>query len=232
MDRRGYLAAVGIAVAPSIGGCLGDDTPGGGTDGTDGTDGDGTSDGTDDDGTDDGDGTDEQGAGGAIDERFDCADADRPTPDVATGVDREVTIGNETTVHESVGSVEYPDPPADVDGEAAREFVREHERAYQRNSYAERYGEDLIELDVMVEAVASLDRYDDVETVRVDFAVHVAAITDGGLVTTEPAGEAAAYAIDDTGLARAETEYRDLIDGSISEETTDPFEEGEILACF
>lgn len=214
MDRRTLLSGTGLLFSLPFGGCLGDPALSGSTD--------------------------EEGGGGETDdeterrisERFDCADAVRPEPDVTEGIEQEVTIDDETTVHESVGSVEYPDPPTEVDDETAREFVREHEHAYQRNEAVEKYGERLVELEVMTEEVELFERDGEIAIVRLDFAVHYVVVSDGGLVTTEPAGEAAVYAVDDTGLVRTDADYRGIVSGSIREETPDPLEEGTIVSCF
>lgn len=211
MKRRAVLSNLGLVVAVSLGGCSGDDSP------TDGKTGDGKT-------------TTEPPP--SVAERFDCESASRPMPDVPAGVEHEIESDGETTVYESVGSVAYPSPPTSLDDETARSFVAEYERAYQQNEYAERHGTDVVELDVMVESVETFDFHDDIRTVRVDFAVHFVVVSDGGVVMTEPAGEAAVYGLDSSGLVRAETAYRGNVDGSVREATPDPIQDGTLLVCF
>lgn len=213
MDRRTLLSGTGLLFSIPFGGCLADPT---------------LPENTDEEGS-EGENDDENER--PISEQFDCADAIRPEPDVPAGVEQEVTIDDETTVHESVGSTDYPTPPPEFDDDV-RGFLEEHERAYQRNEAAEKYGERLVELEVMMEGVELFDEDDEIVTVRLDFAVHFVVVDDGGLVTTEPAGEAAVYAVDDTGFVRTEADYREMLDGSIREETPDPLEEGTIVGCF
>ncbi|WP_135825251.1 hypothetical protein [Halorussus ruber] len=167
-----------------------------------------------------------------ISDRFDCAEAYRPTPDVAEGVEHEIEERGETTVYESVGSTEYPASPSSFDDDTVRTFVEEHERAYQRNEFVARRGDSVVDFEVMVEKTELLDFHDEITTVRLDFAVHFEAVSGDGVVMTEPAGEAAVYAIDGTGLVRTATEYRGNIEGSIRKQTPDPLEDGTLLVCF
>ena len=212
MMRRAAISTVGLTLAVSLGGCLSDD--GLTTSSTDAR-GETTAD-----------------PSPTIDEQFDCESASRPTPDVSAGVEDEIEMGGETSIYESVGSTDYPAPPAPLDLETVQPFVADFERAYQQNEYAERHGEDLVELDVMIEAVESFDFHDAIRTVRVDFAVHFVVVSDGGVVMTEPAGEAAVYGVDPTGLVRAVTAYRENIEDPVRDATPDPLQDGTLLVCF
>lgn len=212
MNRRAAISTLGLTLAVSVGGCLGGNEPA-----TDSTDADG--------------GTTTESLP-TIDEQFDCESAYRPTPDVLSGVEHEIEMDGETSVYESVGSTDYPAPPASLDREPVRSFVADFERAYQQNEYVERHGEDLVELDVMIEAVESFDFHDEIRTVRADFAVHFVVVSDDGVVMTEPAGEAAVYGVDPTGLVRAETTYRGNIAESVRDATPDPLQDGTLLVCF
>ncbi|USZ69716.1 hypothetical protein NGM10_16570 (plasmid) [Halorussus salilacus] len=227
MDRRELLASVGLSVCLPLGGCLGDGSGFGSAD--ESSDSDDrpteTTDATDDDET-------ETAAPNPVAERFGCSSAYRPESDVEAGVEHEVEVGDETEVYESVGSTDYPTPPAAFDGDAVETFVAEYEKVYQRNVYLDKHEDRLVEFDPMVEGVERFDFRDPVATVRVDFAVHFAAVSGDSVVMTEPAGEAAVYAVDETGLARTDAEYRGNVEGSVREATPDPLEDGDLLECF
>lgn len=212
MKRRAAISTVGLTLVVSLGGCLRGDGPT--TSSTDAM----------------GETTAESSP--TIDEQFDCESASRPTPDVLSGIEHDIEMDGETSVYESVGSTDYPPPPASLDRETVQPFVADFERAYQQNEYAERHGEDLVELDVMIESVESFGFHDEIRTVRVDFAVHFVVVSDGGVVMTEPAGEAAVYGVDPTGLVRAETAYRENIEDPVRDATPDPLQDGILLVCF
>lgn len=224
MNRRRLLSGIALPALLAFGGCLGD-----GTNRDSGTETDGNAN------TEDGSGTDGDEETAPIADRFDCSGAYRPETDVEAGVEHEVESGDETVVHESVGSTDYPDPPTDFgDEDAVETFVADHERAYQRHEYLATHGDRLVEFDARIEETEPLDFREGIATVRVDFSVHFAAVTgDGRVLMTEPVGEAAAYAVDETGIVRREAEYRDRIEGSVPENTPDPLAEPtRLLHCF
>lgn len=218
MNRRRFLSRIAPSALLAFGGCLG--VTGGGS-------------GTETDGTPD-DGDEEKGETASISDRFDCSWTYRPETDVEAGVEHEVESSDGTVVYESVGSTDYPDPPAEFDDEdAVRTFVADHERAYQRHEYLATHGDRLVEFDARIEETEPFDFHDDIATVRVDFSVHFAAVTNDGVLMTEPAGEAAVYAVDETGIVRTKAEYRDHVEGSLRENTPDPLEEAtRPLHCF
>lgn len=179
-----------------------------------------------------------EGTGGAeedeppISERFDCTEADRPTPDVAEGVEHEMEEHGGTTVYESVGSTEYPTPPSAFDEDTVGAFIEEHERTDQQNEFVERRGDNVVDFEVMIENAEIFDFHDEITTVRLDFAVHYEVVHEDVIEMTEPVGETVVYAIDETGFIRTETDYRGDIEGAIQEGTPDPLRDGELLGCF
>ena len=133
-----------------------------------------------------------------IAERFDCAAADRPEPDVEAGVEHEIERENgETVTYESVGSTMYPEPPDSRDTETIGEFLRAYETAYHRNYFAEIYSEELVRYSVEFDETEFIDRKDPISIVVLS--------SDVIMETLDLAGHSpvwAAYAIDETGLVR------------------------------
>lgn len=223
MNRRRLLSGVALPALLAFGGCLG-----GGTDGSSGTETSGSAD-DETNGTPEDDG---KGETPHISDRFDCSEAHRPETDVEAGVEHEVEFSDETVVYESVGSTGYPDPPAEFDGDPVRTFVADYERAYQRHEYLTTHGDRLVEFDARIEETELFDFRDGIATARVDFSIHFAAVSGEKVVMTEPVGEAAAYAVDETGIVRTAAEYRDHVEGPVREHTPGPLEEGSLLHCF
>lgn len=158
----------------------------------------------------------------SIAEKFECAAADRPRPDVEAGVEHEIERENgETVTYESVGSTMYPDPLDARDTEAIGEFLRAYETVYHRNYFAEIYDEELIRYGIEFDKTEFIDEKD-----HISIAILSSEVT---METLDVAGHSpvwAAYAIDETGLVR-----RDHLD---SEERDQPavLTEGQLHSCF
>lgn len=231
MNRRTLLSGVGLSIVLSFGGCSSDGEPFGNT--GENPNATGTNESEKKGSTDAGDGTAEAKEDEpSISEQFDCMKADRPTPDVAEGIEYTIEEHGETTVYESVGSTEYPTPPSVFDEDTVGAFIEEHEKAYQQNEFVERRGDSVVDFEVMIENTEIFDFHAEITTVRLDFSVHYEVVREGVIERTEPVGEAVVYAIDETGFIRTETDYRGNIEGPIREETPDPLKEGKLLGCF
>lgn len=158
----------------------------------------------------------------SVAERFDCAAADRPEPDVEAGVEHEIERENgETVTYESVGSTEYPEPPDSRNNEVIGEFLRAYETAYHRNYAAEIYGEELVRYSIEFDGTEFIDVTD-----HLSVAVLSSEVT---IETLDVAGHwpvSAAYAIDETGLVR-----RDYL-GPDEREQPEVLSGGQLHSCF
>lgn len=166
----------------------------------------------------------------SIEARFDCASAARPTPDVESGVVHEVeSEDGETVRYESVGSTEYPDPPAALNEEPVETFLREYEVAYRRNYLADVYGEGLVEFSIEYDDVTRATRNERIELYVLAyeevFRAFDPASPEGSMVSGHDPTRVA-YAIDETGLVRRD---RLGLDDPTGEEVLG---EGNIVACF
>lgn len=158
----------------------------------------------------------------SIADRFDCADAERPEPDVEAGAEITVeTETGETKRYETVGSTQFPHPPESLDADAVVRFLKEYEATYRQNYLADVHGEELIEFDIEFDDVRSLDREGDVQRFLL--------VSESVIRTVELAGHdprAVAYGIDSSGLVR--------LDRVEPDDRDDPeiLEDGTLTACF
>lgn len=160
-------------------------------------------------------------------ETFDCAEAFRPSPDVPAGVEREVTVGDDTRTVETVGSVSYPDPPDFSNNTEIRDYAVAHERAYVRNEHAAEYGRGLVQFSFGTRQEATVERLDGVAVVRFVYAYEYTWVdSESRLVAGHTGDIFAAYAIGEDGAARA-------VDGETTDdEAPHPIEDGSLVACF
>lgn len=174
------------------------------------------------------------GDGSPIAERFDCDDAERPEPDVESDVEFDIETEDGTESFTTVGSTEYPSPPNSFENGEIRSFLGAHEIAFRRNELVDRYGRGLVYFDTSVDDVDILDRHEGHKLTRIDYYEELETVTEEGEYEIGEGLAAAAYAIDETGLVRAETRHRNVRDSgtSLRDATPDPIEEGQLVACF
>ncbi|MCH7660658.1 MAG: hypothetical protein IH933_08790 [Euryarchaeota archaeon] len=208
MRRRTILAGAGVALSSSLVGCLDSNVIGGR-----------------DDGYPNNENHEYNGGESTISEQFDCSDAFRPEPNVEAGV-------AQNGGHESVGSTAYPTPPEALNVDTVPSFVRTHEKAYQQNEFVSSSGESLVGFNVRIEETELFDYHEGIAVVRLDFLVDLSTYSEGRLATTEAFGEAAVYAVDETGLVRVATDSLYTYDNSDQQETPDPLRTGTLLVCF
>ncbi|NHN46375.1 hypothetical protein G9464_02005 [Halostella sp. JP-L12] len=205
-SRRALIAQCSVSVSALAAGCLGDDVVSDGGTSTDPTTADGPS----------------------IAESFDCENASRPEPDVAGGVERELTVDGETRTETSVGSVDYPSAPDPSDDDAVVAYAAAHEEAYRRNDLAADNGEDLVGYGFSSRGSELVDRRDGVAFVRVEYVYYANVVRENAVVHADSPIYAATYAVSDWGVARAVGGTADA-DGGLDPH---PVEDGTLVACF
>jgi len=173
------------------------------------------------------------GDGPPIAERSDCGEANRPEPNVDSGVEFEVETEGGTETFTAVGSAEYPPPPESPGNGVIKSYVGDHEIAYRRNELVERYGRRLVAFEATIDATSVLDRSNERVLARVDLMIYAEFLDGDRGLQIGDGPVAAVYAIDETGAVRVEAQYHDPRSaGADGEGPPDPLEAGQLVACF
>lgn len=217
MDRRTVLAAVGTL---GFAGCVapGSDRERSGS-GPDGESGPGS-------------GSDGNG-GRSVRDCFD-GEPTRPECEVESDV-VEFEIDGETREYETAATIPYPDAPTDVPVERRGAYVGEFERAYvHHEALCDQHGSTTV-LRVSY-AVRRRERlaHDVAPTIVALLRAGTASkgITEGRLWVVDLAYEGIAYAVDETGVARAEFDGPVRPDGDgFRTQAPDPLTDGQLVAA-
>ncbi|WP_049927363.1 hypothetical protein [Halopiger goleimassiliensis] len=213
MHRRTMVTAVGIAMG-AIAGCLNDDSTGTGTPGDDGSDGEDTD--------------------GPIRERF----ADEPSrPECEKESESvEIEMGDETDTAETAATIPYPDPPTEVTGEAVLEYLEAFDEAYLTHDILcnDRRSGAILSIGYSLERRETFDWYDDVTVVFLQRAAGATSgVDEDGIMWQADIGySSVVYAIDETGLVRAEVDDPITGDEDLESQLPDPLEAGTLVAAF
>lgn len=208
MNRRGLLAVI-AAAATAAGGCVADEGP------------------TDDQST--GQSTDE-----AVVEQFDTG-PDRPECEKESEI-IEVEQAGETYEYETAATVPYPPEPESFDEATIASFVEEFDNAYVRHDVLcrGRSGE-ILNVSHSVEETVTLDWQDEISHFLIFRAAGASAgLDDSGAMWEAGIGySGVVYAIDETGVARAEFEDAAMLEPDQREDQApDPLENGYLVAEF
>lgn len=215
MKRRTLLAAAGTGTA-TLAGCLADGF-GFGDSGRNGSDARGN-----------------PPPGGGVVGRFE----DGPTrPECVVESEQiDVERDGESQTYETAATIPYPGPPDSFSTDAVVEYVEAFEEAYVTHDVlcGRRGGSHVLEIGFHVRDRETFARYEDITTV---FLLRAGAATSGvdrggGLWVADLAHEGVVYAVDGTGVARAEMEGGHPSEGEYERLAPDPLEEGRLVAVF
>lgn len=215
MRRRTVLTAAGTGTA-ALAGCLADGF-GFGDSGRNGSDARGSP----------------RPAGGVV-ARFE----DGPTrPECVVESERiEVERDGESQTYETAATTPYPGPPDSFSTDAVVEYVESFEEAYVTHDVlcGRRGGSHVLEIGFHVRDRETFEWYEDVTTVFLLRAGTAMAglDRDGSRWVAELAYEGVVYAVDGTGIARAEMESGHPSEGEYERLAPDPLEEGRLVAVF
>ena len=231
MKRRTVLAALSTS-AVAVAGCVSGDSSGGGDERSDN--------GNDDDGngeTDDGNSGQSNGEwpDGSLVTHFD-GEPTRPECEYESET-VEVEHNGEITEKETAEVVPYPEPPASFTEDEITDFVKEYEEAYVRYDAvcpADRSGH-ILSVAHTVELTETFDWYDDIHIVSM-YGVRGATggiDSNGNLWEADMGYSGVVYAVDETGVARADFSGAGKLEpDQFEEEAPDPVQEGELLSTF
>lgn len=229
-QRRTVLAALGMSVA-ALAGCVGDSD--------DNQQSDGNATGT---GSNDGNVTwEDDSASGTNSAAITVAgqfEAEPDRPDCTVESETiEIARGDETETHETAATVPYPDPPTNF--EDPIEFVESYEGAYVRkNILCGRTGSsEILRITYDVQQAETFPWYEDGPAIV--FLLRAGAATrgtdgEGGPIwVADIAYSGVVYAVDETGVARAEFDEAASLDKEEFETSApDPLETGTLLESF
>ncbi|OVE86380.1 hypothetical protein B2G88_00355 [Natronolimnobius baerhuensis] len=148
----------------------------------------------------------------------------------------EVQRGDETREADTAATIPYPDPPTAGSEDDVLEYVEEFDHAYVTQSILcdRSQSGDVLRIGYSVDTREQFGRegIDHVFVSRAAGATH--GIDDGGGEWVADLGfTGVVYAIDDTGLARTESDTVDSPDvEDIAADAPDPLEDGELVAAF
>lgn len=209
MKRRTLLAALG---ASAVAGCLADDS-----------------------GTDDG-GNDPLGTAVPPDSVAGQFDGEPTRPACTVESESiEVSRGDETETYETAPTVPYPEAPSSLETETILEYVEAFEHAYvTKDVLCDWTGSDhVLNVGFSVRRYETVERPDGVTVVSLVRAGGATLGTDGEhLWAAELAPEGVAYAIDETGLARADFDEPPGRTDDLESAAPDPLTAGELVAVF
>lgn len=136
--------------------------------------------------------------------------------------------GEQYTFH-SAGVKSYPDLPASFGEETLVSYVYEYEKSYFHNTMVTKYRNELTDAGLGVEEDETQVEHvgADITIVYIWFFTSTSVLHDGAHPVAGDGAGAASYAIDETGIVRAETRY-DVSD----EGMPDPIEDGTPSSAF
>ncbi|NGM68115.1 hypothetical protein G6M89_03650 [Natronolimnobius sp. AArcel1] len=161
---------------------------------------------------------------------------DRPACDVDSAT-VEVQRGDETRDAETAATRPYPDPPTAVAEDDLLEYVESFDHAFVTQSILcdQSQSEEILQIGYSLETYERIDRDDDIEMIVLLRAAGATSGVgeDGYEWQTDLGLSGVVYAVDDTGLARAEFREDGAADADeLDANAPDPLEDGTLVAAF